>query len=152
VTFADPVTIGGVTVVSSNGLATARQATSGAVVTINLAAVANAQTANITLTNVNDGNVGDVAILFRVLVGDATNNGFVTASHLGQVKGQSGQAVTGANFRSDVAVNGGSITASDVGLVKSVSATSLRSDDAVERVRGLAIGLVGRMRARDDRG
>ncbi|MEO7134691.1 MAG: choice-of-anchor Q domain-containing protein, partial [Vicinamibacterales bacterium] len=126
VTFANPVTVGGVTITSSNGMATASQTASGAVVTIDLAAVANAQVANITLTNVSDGtNVGNIAIPFRALVGDTTNNRSVTASDISQVKGQSGQAVTAANFRTDVTANGGSITASDVGLVKSASGTQL---------------------------
>lgn len=126
VTFASPVTVGGVGVTSSDGTATGTQTVSGANVTINLASIANAQIVGITLTNVNDGaNVGDVAIPFRVLVGDTTNNGSVSASDIGQVKGQSGQAVTSSNFRADVTANGGSITASDIGLVKSVSGTQL---------------------------
>jgi len=41
------------------------------------------------------------------------------------VKAQSGQAVTGSNFRLDVTANGGSISASDIGLVKSKSGTQL---------------------------
>ncbi|CAN5637979.1 hypothetical protein BH20VER1_BH20VER1_29570 [soil metagenome] len=47
------------------------------------------------------------------------------ASEIGQVKDQSGQVVTAANFRTDVTANGGSITASDVSLVKSASGTQL---------------------------
>ncbi len=94
-------------------------------------------TAGITLTNVNDGtNVGDVAIPFRVLVGDTNGNGSVTASDIGEVKGQSGQAVTAANFRTDVTANGGSITASDIGLVKSASGTQLPSG-ASNRLTGI---------------
>ena len=91
-----------------------------------LAQVANVQTAMITLMNVDDGaTAGDVVIPFRVLVGDTTGNGSVTASDIGQVKGQSGAAVTSTNFRTDVTSNGGSINASDIGLVKSMSGTQL---------------------------
>ena len=99
-----------------------RRRSIGAVITINLANVANAQTAAITLTNVN---VGNVAIPFRVLVGDTTKNGSVSSSDIGQVKGQAGQMVTATNFRTDVTANGGTITASDIGLVKSASGTVL---------------------------
>lgn len=70
------MTVGGVTITSSDGLATAAQTASGAVVTINLSAVANAQAARIVLTNVSDcTNAGDVAIPFRVLAGDWNANG-----------------------------------------------------------------------------
>jgi len=99
---------------------------SGAVVTVDLAAVANVQTLGITLINVNDGvRVGDVFIPLGVLVGDTTGNGSVTASDIGQVKAQSGQVVGAANFRQDVNVSGGSITASDIALVKANSGTVL---------------------------
>jgi hypothetical protein len=126
VTFANPVTVAGVSVASSNGMATATRTVSGAVVTVDLAAVANMQTAMITLVNVSDGaNSGDVVIPFRVLLGDTNGNGSVTASDIAQVKGQSGQAVTGTNFRTDVTANGGTITASDIAQVKSASGAQL---------------------------
>ena len=51
-------------------------------------------------------------------------NGSVTATDVSQTKGQSGQGVTGANFREDVVVNG-SINATDVSAVKSKSGTAL---------------------------
>jgi len=82
----------------------------------------------VALNNVTDslGNrSGRVPGSMGVLVGDTTGNGSVTASDIGQVKVQSGQAVTGSNFRTDVTANGGSITASDIGLVKSASGTLL---------------------------
>jgi hypothetical protein len=107
-------------------LATGTRSVSGGIVTVELAQVANIQTATITLQNVNNGvNSGDVLVSFPVLVGDTTGNGSVTASDIGQVKGQSGAAVTTANFRTDVTANGGSITASDIGQVKSASGTQL---------------------------
>ena len=126
VTFARSVTVGGVSVRSRDGLATATARAADAVVTIDLAQVANMQTAVITLLNVNDGvGSGDVAIPLRVLIGDTTGNGSVTASDIGQVKGQSGQAVYGANFRTDVTANGGSVTSSDLGMVKAAAGTQL---------------------------
>jgi hypothetical protein len=88
--------------------------------------VANAQTATITIDNVNDGvNFGCVNIPFAVLLGDTNGNGSVTASDVGQVKSGSGQPVTGSNFRLDVTASGGNINASDIGLVKSRSGTQL---------------------------
>jgi hypothetical protein len=60
-----------------------------------------------------------------VLAGDTTGNGSVSATDIGQVKSQSGQAVNAVNFRADVTANGGSISASDIGLVKSKSGTQL---------------------------
>ena len=118
VTFANPVTLDGVSVTSSDGLATAAQSVSGAVVTVDLAAVANAQILGITLINVRDGtSAGDVLVPFRVLIGDTTQNSSVTASDIGQVKAQSGQPVDLSNFRLDVSANG-AIDSTDIGLVK----------------------------------
>jgi len=48
----------------------------------------------------------------------------VNATDVGQTKAQSGQPVTGANFRQDMTPNG-NINASDIGLVKSQSGQSL---------------------------
>lgn len=125
VSFASPVTVGGVTVNSADGLATATQSVSGGVVTVNLSNVTNGQTIVVTLTNVNDGaHAGDVAIPMGVLAGDTGANGTVNASDVSQTKAQSGQAVTSGNFREDVNANG-SINAGDIGLVKSKSGTSL---------------------------
>jgi hypothetical protein len=126
VTFARSVSVGGVSVSSRDGLATATATASGAVVTVDLAQVVNAQTAMITLVKVNDGiNTSNVTIPLRVLVGDATGNGSVTASDIGMVKAHSGQAVGPATFRSDVTANGGSITASDLGMTKAAAGTQL---------------------------
>ena len=52
------------------------------------------------------------------MMGDTNGNNAVNASDIAQTKAQTGQPITTANFRSDVAVNG-IINASDVGLVKS---------------------------------
>ena len=126
VTFANSVSVGGLSITSRDGLATGSHSASGAVVTVNLSSVANAQTLGITLVNVNDGTTtGNVFIPMGVLVGDTTGNGTVSASDIGQTKAASGQSVTGANFRLDVTASGGSINASDIGLVKSSSGTQL---------------------------
>jgi len=126
VTFATPVTVGGLSIMSRDGLATGTRTVSGAVVTVNLAAVANAQTLGITLLNVSNGTTtADVLIPMGVLLGDTNGSASVTASDIGQVKSLSGQPVTGANFRADVNVSGGAISASDIGLVKSTAGTQL---------------------------
>ncbi len=52
VTFASPPTVGGVAVGSADGLATATHSISGNVVTVNLAAVADAQVLSVALINV----------------------------------------------------------------------------------------------------
>ena len=125
ITFASAVTVGAVSVMSSDGQASAAGAVNGAVVTLDLTAVANAQTLGITLSNVSNGSTtGEVFVLMGVLAGDTTGNGSVTASDIGQTKAQSGQPVTANNFRTDINANG-SINASDIGLVKSRSGSTL---------------------------
>jgi hypothetical protein len=123
VTFANPVTVGGASVTS--GVGSASFSVAGAVVTINLTGVTNAQRLGVTLTNVNDGlGIGDVTVPMGVLAGDTTANGSVNASDVTQIKIQSGQPVTASNFRTDVTTNG-SINASDISSVKLRSGTAL---------------------------
>jgi len=125
VTFPTAVTVGGVTVMSSNGLATATQSTTGAVVTIDVSNVANDQTATVTLTNVSDGtDTGNVPILFPVLLGDTNGDRTVNSGDLTQTKGRSGQTATAAFFRSDVNVDG-VINVGDSIIVRSRSGTTL---------------------------
>ncbi len=125
VTFTTPVTVAGVSVMSADGMAAGSSTVNGATATINLTAVANAQTLGITLTNVSNGSTaGNIFIPMGVLAGDTTGNGFVTASDIGQVKAQSGQAATSANFRTDANASG-AISSSDIGLVKSRTGTQL---------------------------
>jgi hypothetical protein len=121
VTFANSVTVSGVTVQSNDGLATATETVSGGVVTVNLSNVTDSQTVTVTLTNVNDGtNLGDVAIPMEVLLGDTNGNGLVNATDIAQTKGQVGQAVTSGNFREDVNADG-TVSSSDVAIVKAHS-------------------------------
>jgi hypothetical protein len=122
VTFANPVTVSGASV---SGTGSASFSVSGPQVTVNLTGIADAQRLIITLSNVNDGtNSGDVLIPMNVLLGDRNGNGSVTASDVGQVKAESGQAVDATTFRSDINANG-SITATDVSQTKSLSGNSL---------------------------
>ncbi len=60
----------------------------------------------------------------RVLLGDTNGNGAVNSSDVGEAKSSSGQAVSAANFRTDVTANG-VINSSDVGTVKAASGTSV---------------------------
>jgi N-acetylneuraminic acid mutarotase len=104
--------------VSNGGMVT----TAGNVVTIPLTNVANVQTINVTLFNVNGST--NVVIPMSVLVGDTNGNGIVNAGDVSQSKSQVGQAVTTSNFREDVNANG-TISATDVAIVKSDVGTSL---------------------------
>ena len=126
VTFARPVPIGGVSVTSADGLASAKATVSGAVVTLDLGMVANGQTLGITLNSVTDGTtVGDILVPMGVLAGDTDQTGSVTASDVGQTKARSNQPVSASNFRSDVNVSGSSINASDIAAVKAAAGTIL---------------------------
>ena len=90
----------------------------GNVITLNLNGVANAQRLVLEFRGVSDGvNTGNFTLQIGFLAGDTSGNGSVNASDVSQTKIQSGQAVTGSNFRNDVTVNG-SINASDVSSVK----------------------------------
>ena len=124
VTFGAPVTVAGASVTTGTGTA-GSPSVSGAVVTVNLTGVTNAQRMVLTLTSVNDGTTtGDVAIPMNVLAGDTGGNGGVSSTDVAQTKAQSGQAVGGANFREDVNANG-SINGTDVAQVKSSTGTLL---------------------------
>ena len=126
VTFANPVTLNGALVTSSDSMATADPPNvSGGTVTVNLHNVSNVQRINVILTNVNDGmRSGDVSIPMAILIGDTNASAGVSAADIAQTKAQSGQAATGANFRTDVNVSG-AISAADIALVKSKSGTTL---------------------------
>jgi PKD domain-containing protein len=77
-------------------------------------------------TNPNGGNatLNNVGTRFDLLVGDTTGNGFVNSGDVSVTQAQSGQPVTGSNFRKDVTANG-FINSADVSVVQSKSGTSL---------------------------
>jgi hypothetical protein len=124
VSFAAPVTFSSASVTSGTGTVSGTNIT-GNDVTINLSGVANAQTINITLFDVN--NAGNVVMPMSLLLGDTTGNGSVNSTDISQTKGQSGLSASMSNFRTDVTVSG-SINSSDVSTVKSKSGTALSSN------------------------
>jgi hypothetical protein len=74
---------------------------------------------------VSDGtSTGNVSLPVAVLEGDTTPNGHVNSTDISQTQSQSGQPVTGTNFREDVTVNG-LINSSDISMVQSRSGTGL---------------------------
>ena len=78
------------------------------------------QKITVTLSNVTDSFaqvLPDTAVSMNMLIGDTNGNKSVNAGDVAQTKGQSGAAVTSANFRTDVNANG-SVSASDIAQVK----------------------------------
>jgi hypothetical protein len=119
VTFANPVSLQGVAV--STGAGSATYSVAGAVVTIDLTGVTNAQRLGLTLGSVSDGsNLGSLMIPVGFLAGDVNGNGSVTASDVAVTKSAAGSTADGTNFRADVNTSGG-INAADVGQVKSAT-------------------------------
>ncbi len=94
--------------------------------TVNLTGVTNAQYVTVALNNAKDtaGNIGVVATALGALAGDTTADGFVNSGDIAQTKSQSGQVVSGTNFREDVTIDG-NLNSGDISLVKSKSGTAL---------------------------
>jgi hypothetical protein len=128
ISFANAVNLpaNSVTVASQDGQAQVNSySVNGAVVTVNLTHVNNAQTVTISLTNVTDGtNTGNVSVPMAVLAGDTNADRSVNSADISQTKSQSGQFVTNANFREDVNADG-NINSADISFVKSKSGTGL---------------------------
>jgi hypothetical protein len=125
VTFGNNVSVGGVSVTSADGLASATHSISGAVVTLNLSNVRDAQTLSIKLTNVNDGTgLGDVIIPMAVLIGDSSNDAVVNSGDAIQTRNRAGQAIDATNFRSDINADA-AINSGDAVVVRSRSGTTL---------------------------
>jgi len=77
------------------------------------------------LFRVNDGSdIGDVGVQFAILAGDTNADTRVNVGDTNQVKGNSGQATSEANFRTDVNLDG-RINVGDVNFVKNYSGASL---------------------------
>jgi hypothetical protein len=120
-TFSNPIT--------SCGVATQGTASTGPnsnQCTVQLTGVPNAQYTTVQLKAVldNNGQAVNASSTMGVLVGDTTANGFVNSADVSQTQAQSGQSLTGSNFREDVTANG-FINSADVSLVQSKSGTSL---------------------------
>jgi hypothetical protein len=95
--------------------------------------VTNAQHHTITLngvpvTNGDKSNapatINNAVAELSLLVGDTSGNGLVNSTDISQTQAQSGQPVTGSNFRTDVNANG-FINSTDVSIVQSKSGTGL---------------------------
>ncbi len=73
-------------------------------------------------------NAGTRTLRFSVpvgfVLGDVNNSGLVNSTDVSNVQGQSGQVVTGSNFRCDVNCNG-LIGSSDISTVQSRSGTGI---------------------------
>ncbi len=97
---------------------------------VKLRGVNNASYITVTLTNVSDsiGNHSDTVLSpsMGVLIADTTGDGSTNSADIGQTKSQSGQAVTGSNFRQDINTDG-SVNSGDISLAKSKSGTALPS-------------------------
>ncbi|CAN5756574.1 hypothetical protein BH20VER1_BH20VER1_27750 [soil metagenome] len=118
VTANDPRIINGTGNIESFGV-------SGSQVVLNLTNVSNSQLLRLAITAAEAGAAAsEVTIPFAVLLGDTNENGFVSATDIGQTKGQAGQPVSAGNFRTDVNANG-SINSTDIGIVKSRSGSQL---------------------------
>jgi hypothetical protein len=112
--------------VGSGGTANGNAVTvNGAVVTIPLTNVANAQRLGITLYGVSDGtHNGNVVMPMAVLVGDVNASGHVDAGDIGAIQQVNSQTANSSNFRADVNVSG-HIDAGDIGVTQSYNSTGL---------------------------
>ena len=126
VTFANPVTVGGALVTSTDNLATVdAPLVSSATVTVQLHNVSNAQRINLVLQNVNDGmRSGDVLIPMNVLIGDANGDGSVNSADATMTRNGSGQPTDATNFRADFNLDG-RINSGDATIVRARSGTFL---------------------------
>ncbi len=125
VTFAAAITRLTSAAVTSGTGAVSSVTVSGNQVFVNLTGVANAQTIAITLFGLSTGtNTGNVTVPMSILAGDTTADTFVNSGDIAQTKSQSGQLVSGSNFREDVTIDG-NLNSGDIALVKSKSGTAL---------------------------
>jgi hypothetical protein len=126
ISFAVPVSVNGnprALVTSGTGTVSSVNV-NGAVVTVDLTGVTNAQQITITLFTVSDGtNSGNVSVKMGVLLGDTTSNASTNSSDVSETKAQSGTAASQSNFRTDVNENG-VINSTDVSTVKAQSGTA----------------------------
>ena len=113
----------GIGEIGSSGLSNGGMVTTSEnVVTIPLTNVANAQTINITLNNVNGST--NLTIPMRLFIGDVNGDGFVNSGDALQTRNRSGQVSSSDNFRSDVNLDG-VINSGDTTIVRARSGTAL---------------------------
>src|SRR4029077_3566239 len=113
--------------VGTAGVCTGNVSVSGAVVTVPLTNIANAQVINVRINGVNgasDQPAVDINIPMGILRGDTNGNRTVNAADVAQTKGRLGQTVDATNFRSDLNANG-AINSGDVAMVKANLGTGL---------------------------
>jgi hypothetical protein len=137
-TFSRSVLSGSAAVTNGTGSVSGAPAFSGNTMTVPLTGVQNAQRLTVTLSNVTDSNsqvLPDTPVTIGFLLGDTTGNGSVTSTDISQTKAESGHAVNGSNFRTDVLVSG-AISSSDVIATKSNTGTSVSptSNSAVDMI------------------
>jgi hypothetical protein len=125
-TFDMPVNGGTAAVTSGTGTASG-VSFSGNDMIVSLTGVTDVQVITLTVSNVTStsgGTLSSASIDMGMLIGDTTGDGSVNVADIGQTKSQSGNPVTGSNFREDVTVDD-SIDIADIGLVKSKSGNGL---------------------------
>jgi len=95
--------------------------------TVNLSGVTGQQYISVNLLNAKDntGAIGNIiGPQMGVLIGDINANGLVNSTDASLVQVQSGQVVTGSNFRTDVNTTG-LINSTDASITRSDSGTGL---------------------------
>jgi hypothetical protein len=124
-TFPSLVSVGSATVTSSDGLATAAPSVAGTVVTVDLAAVADAQILGVTLSAVSDGlNLGNINIPMGVLLGDVNTNRATNGGDTTITRSRAGLAVDATTFFSDVNLDG-FLNGGDTTIVRGRSGNAL---------------------------
>ncbi len=126
-TFSNDVVSGNASVTAGTGSVSGTPTFATNTMTVNLTGVTDVQMITVTLTGVTDASahvLADTPVSANMLVGDTNGNKTVNAGDVAQTKGQSGVAVTGANFRNDVNANG-TINAGDTAQVKASAGHSL---------------------------
>ncbi|HEX8521152.1 MAG TPA: DUF1800 family protein, partial [Tepidisphaeraceae bacterium] len=115
-------TVTGATASLSTGTGTVNPTptVAGSALSVALSGVTDSQEIAVTLSGITSsagGTLDTATVKCRVMEGDTTGNGQVSAADVAQVKSQVGQTFSGFNFRQDLNMNGG-ITAADVSIVK----------------------------------
>jgi hypothetical protein len=109
ITFANNVLSGSVSVTSGIGSVAGSPGFASNTMTVNLTGVGNAQTLDVTLTNVTDEFsqvLPDTPLSVSFLLGDTNGDRFVNTGDALQTRNRAGQATDSTNFRSDVNLDG----------------------------------------------